>query len=275
MYTIDGLPPIDPTNGYKLQLGAGVRGMPGRQASMVEIPGMDGVLPDHGAPFMPGSISLRYRIRASTHAQFMAIVEKMNGVFGQRRKLLTVEHDYGNGTKRVNYATVTEMIAPEIENFTYCFYSVTLQFPSPFWRSVSTVDSQAVVATTGTITTALTGYLGTAPITDALIRVKGAFSTLTLTDPITGDSLVVTQALTATEYIIIDTAAWTAKKVVTDTWSGGTDVSGLVNSNRGQGPMFIMEPDTLLTGGRYRLTITSTNPASSPSVQVRGKLSYL
>lgn len=275
MYTIDGLPPIDPTNGYKLQLGAGVRGLPGRRASMVEIPGLDGVLPDYGAPFMPSTISLRYRIRAKTHAQFMAIVEKMNGVFGQRRKLLTVEHDYGNGTKRVNYATVSEEIVPEIENFTYCFYSVTLSFPSPFWRSAASVDSQAVVATASSATTTLTGTVGTAPITDALIRVKGAFSTLTLSDPVTGDQIVVGTPLTATEYIIIDTSNWTAKKVTTNTWTGGTDVSSLVNSNRGQGPMFIMEPDTLLTGGRYRLTISSTNPASSPSVQVRGKLSYL
>lgn len=273
MYTVDGLGPEGA--GWLLFItGSGIRGTSGRVGGSLELPGMDGGIPQYGASFMPGSIPLRYRIMVDTHAEFMEIIEKFNGVFGQRRKLLPVTHTYGGGVSRVNYAEVREVIVPEPVTNAYAYYQVNLSFPEPFWRSplAYTLGAMPMSATAATLT--VPALDGTGPINDALIRFKGEFATAMIRDVVTGDQLDVETPLTATQYLIVDCADWSASRVTTDTWTGGTDVSHLVSSSKGKGAMFTMEPDNILTGGRYRLVVQATNPASSPTVEVRARKSY-
>lgn len=273
MYTVDGMAPDG--NGYQLLLtGSGIRGVAGRRAAMVELPGMEGVLPDYGAPFMPETLPLRYQIDTSSHAAMMGIIEMMNGVFGQRRKLLRVVHQYAPGVTRVNDGMVLDATPPETTTDKYANYAVNMTFPLPFWRSAATLTAGTPALTSTLAVYALQDFTSTAPIVDSLVRVKGAFSTAAVIDAITGDEISINTPLTASEYAVIDCANWTARKVSSDTWSGGTDISHLVSSNRGQGSMFTLEPDQLLTGGRYRVRVRATNPASSPTVEVRARLSY-
>lgn len=273
MYTVDGLAPEG--NGWLLFLtGSGIRGVSARRASMVELPGMDGVLPDYGAPFMPATLPLRYRIDGASHAEFMAVVEMMNGVFGQRRKLLRVVHQYGPGVSRVNDALVVEATPPEPLTEMYATYQVTLTFPEPFWRSASTITTDPTTITGSLVTYIMPEFFGTGPVNDALIRVKGGFASATVMDAITGDQISIDTPVADTEYVVIDCKAWTAKRVTTDTWTGGTDISSLVNSNRGQGPMLTLEPDLVATGGRYRLQARAINPTGVPTVQIRARQSY-
>lgn len=273
MYTLDGIPPVDPAGVYKLLKGTAVRGFAGRRASALELPGMDGVVADTAAPFMSGGLRLVYRFFAADHATMMGTLEKFNGVIGQR-KLLTISHTYGNGQVRTQAGIVNSPIQPELPICRYANYPVDLMFPNPFWRGTATLtaDTPALTATYASHT--LADFQSTAPITDSLIRVQGGFSTAYVGCPISGDEILINTPLTATEYAVIDTANWSARKVTTDTWTGGTDITASVSSNKGRGHMLSLEPDQILTGGRYRLRVRATNPTSSPVAQVRAKLSY-
>lgn len=273
MYTLDGIPPVDPAGVYKLLKGTAVRGFAGRRASALELPGMDGVVADTTAPFMSGGLRLVYRFFAADHATMMTTLERFNGIIGQR-KLLTVSHAYGNGQIRTQSGIVNSPIQPELPICRYATYPVDLMFPNPFWRSPLTYTLGEMPATATATTLTVPALDGTGPISDSLIRFKGAFSTLMIRDSVTGDQISYDMPLTATQYLIVDCANWTARRVTTDTWTGGTDVSHQTSSNKGKGPMFTMEPDNILTGGRYRLLIQATNPASSPTVEVRARKSY-
>jgi hypothetical protein len=207
--------------------------------------------------------------------------EFLNGLFLQRHKLLTLRHDYNTsgtiyreaGVKCVS-STALKMISMKSGTVEYA-----LEIPAAFWRSAEATSASAAVTTsTQTYTVAaLTG--GNAPVSDSLIRVKGAFSGMTITDVATGSMLQLIGAVTSTQYIIIDPATWTATKVTSDTWNrfsaGASDYSLNVVSNRGFGSQFIMEP--LIVGGAlaYQITLSASAPASSPVVEVRAKKAFL
>lgn len=273
MYTVDGLTP----NGAGWELiipGTGFRGVAGRHTSSLELPSMDGSTPGMNDVFTPGVLPLRYRLLASTHADFAALLEKFNGVFGQRRKLLPVVHTYGPGVTRVNEGKVVETIVPEIFSGEVAWYQVNLTLPHPFWRSESPVTAGTPALTSSLAVYALQDFTSTAPIADALIRFKGGFSTARVIDAVTGDRIDITTPVTGSQYVVIDTANWTARLVTSDTWTGGTDFTANVETNRGRGHMFALEPDQVLTGGRYRVRVLATNPTNGPTVEVRARLSY-
>lgn len=274
MYTLDGVPLDDPQNRWYLNAKTGVRILPGRTAAGVVLPGRDGVTPSLGSTYTPGMIKLGLSIRQPTHPDMMGGLELLYGVLSQRHRLLPLVHDYGNGTSRQAMIEVLSSIDPESLLCNFTRLDVIAEVPGVFWRSTNTADTTLAVTTTAA--TSVIGALAgsTAPVNDALIRVKGGLSGLVLTDPVSGDHLTVTMALGATEYLVIDCANWTARKVTTNTWTGGTDVSQYVLSNRGMGPMFSLNPDFTTGAGRIRLTVKGTNPASSPVVTVRAKQSY-
>lgn len=273
MYTIDGIPPVDPAGVYKLLAGTGVRGFAGRRVGALELPGMHGEILDTRSPVLPGTLPVSYRFYAQNHGLMMAAYERMLGVFGQS-KLLEISHDYGNGQTRVNWGQVVQAAPPELPLCNYSRFNVTLRLPNPFWRSPGLVTAGTPPLTTTLSVYALEDFVSTGPITDALIRVKGAFSTARVIDAITGDQLDITAPVTASQYVVIDTATWSARLVTSDTWTGGTDFTQHVETNRGRGHMFTLEPDQVATGGRYRVRVRATNPASSPVVEVRARLSY-
>lgn len=276
MFTLDGVELDDPSGRWWLNDRSRLRVRPPRLDNAASIPGREGAMPSLGTTFAPGTALLSLTLSQDDHADMMEGLELLYGLFSQRRRLLPLVHDYGNGQKRVAMVEVLSEVTPDWFLLGTTYVDVTLRVPDVFWRSESEVTATTPAVTASAATHTLSLLDGTAPIVDSLIRVKGAFSTLTLSDPVTGDQIKVNTPLTATQYIIIDTAKWTAHRVTTDTWdtSGGTDVSLLVESNRGRGAMLTLEPDQLISGGRYRLTVQATAPASTPVVAVRAKKSY-
>lgn len=273
-YTLDGLALNDPGRGWMLRTGTGVRVFPGRVATGYEVAGTDGTRPSTGSRYQPGGISFSLVITGKTHAQAMQSLEVLYGVLGQRGKLLVFEHKYGDGTRRQALVEVLSSVTTEMALPGYFRLDVTCTVPSGVWRSPNTTDVDIPI-TTSSVTTTLTGLEGTGPIGDALLRFSGPFATATVSNPVSGDKLTVNTALAAGEHIIVYTAAWVARKVTTDTWSGGAYVSGFVESNRGAGPMLNISPDHLAGVFRNRLAVSGTNVTTAAKVTVRAKNSYL
>jgi hypothetical protein len=244
----------------------------------IAYPAVDGESFLPGAAFTAGGVAVTMYVEGTDHQQFMERVEFINGLFLQRHKLLELRHDYNIANTVSRHAFVTCMSASDIA-FKNGVQSGTIDYlmsvPGSFWRSSSTSDFVSPSVTTALTARTLTNLTGgNAPVADALIRVKGAFSSMTLINPVTGSQLVITTPLLATEYIIIDVAKWTARKVTSNTWTGGTVVDSSVVSNRGMGSMFVIEPSIVSGALAYSVSASATNPGT-PTFEIRAKKSYL
>lgn len=279
-YTLDGVNLVHPQLKYFPERKSGVRVIPAKSSPNIEYPSYDGEAYLPGATYDPGAVGIKMYVKGTTHEEFMTNFEFINGLFMQRHKLLTLRHDYNEAGTNARFAEVQFLSGSEPEwvgpgaNAALIDYVATI--PGVFWRSQNTIDNVTPAITTAVVERELSALSGgNAPIYDSLIRVKGAFSSLTIVESATGHTITVNTSLTATEYIIIDTANWTARKVTTDTWTGGTVVDHLVTSSRGQGSMISLEP--MISGGalKYFLKLSATAPSGSPNLTVRARKSYL
>jgi len=279
-YTLDGVPLVDPAGRFFPEKKTGIRVVPAKLSPNISYPSFDGDAFLPGGAYVPGSIGINMYIRGNTHEEFMQNFEFVNGLFLQRSRVLTLRHDYNEAGTNPRFADVSFSSGATPELFTNGARAAIVPYigdlPGVFWRNAAPVDSvTSAITTTETQIELLALAGGNAPVHDSLIRVKGAFSSLTLKCAVTGHTISINTSLAATEYIIIDTAWWTARKVTTDTWTGGTNVDSLVTSSRGQGTMISFEP--MISGGalKYFIKASATGPSGSPNITVRGYKHYL
>lgn len=279
-YTLDGIPLMDPEGRWFFERSTGLRLIPAKSMPNISYPGVDGEAFSPGATYLPGGVRIVMYTDGKDHEEFMTRVEYLNALFLQRHKLLELRHDYDEDGLNSRHAWVRFSASTSIEPIGQGMKSGTIEYiaeiPGVFWRSVDT-RTMAMNTITTTPKTYSVGILagGNAPVIDSLIRFKGGFSTLTMVDLTTGSQIVCNTPLTSSEYIIVDTLNWTARKVTTNTWDGGTNVDMSVVSNRGSGSMFNMEPSLLGQDFQYQVTLSCTNPSGNPQVEIRAKKAYL
>jgi len=277
-YTLDGVPLVHPQLKYYPVQGTGIRVLPAKAMPSIGAPGSDGERFLPGAIYAPGSVKISMFVKGATHEELMTNLEFLNGLFLQRHKALELRHDYNIAGTNSRHAFVTFMTGTEpklMNQNTQAVVDFIGTIPGVFWRSLNTIDVQSPTTTTTATEIELSALSGgNAPITDALIRIKGGFGGYQLWDSTTGHSLSVNMSLTSSQWIIIDTVKWTGSVVSTDTWEGGTRVDQFISSSRGGGPMLTFEPQ--ISGGalKYFMKHQATNPVS-PSVIIRAKKSFL
>lgn len=278
-YKLDGVNLTDAAGRFWLDMKTGVRVFPGVRRSGMVLPGRDGVESGLSPTFEPSQVALSLIVTGASNTAFMANLEFLYGLLGQRNRLLPLEHEVDAAAADrhadVQIKTVSE---PEVINTRTARITVVMECPGVFWRAQTSVDS-SVTMTASTVTAALTNHAGTTgTITDAIIRVKGAISGATITDPVSGHSITLTGALTATEYVIITCDDWSVRKVISDTWnrfSAGSSDYTAFTTTRGQGPMLTLSPDFSTGAARVQITTVATSPTSSPTVEVRAKRSFI
>jgi hypothetical protein len=125
---------------------------------------------------------------------------------------------------------------------------------------------------------------GNAPVTDGLVRVKGAISaggTLTIRDrnnAFRAIKYTAATALAATEYVVIDMATLTARLQTSNTWdmSTGTDVSSRVSTS-GDGAFYLMPaPGPNFPAGPWSYTVTAVgvSAAATAGFELRVRRSF-
>lgn len=278
-YTLDGVPLVHPQLKYYPVQGTGVRVLPAKTMANIEAPGLDGQWFIPGASYVPGGVKISMFVKGTSHEDLMTNLEFINGLFMQRHKLLELRHDYNVGGTNPRHAFVTFKASTEpklMNTNTQAIVDFVGEIPGVFWRSTNTVDAVTPTSTTTATVIELSALSpGNAPITDALIRFRGGFGGFQLWDDTTGHSISVNTSALSTEYIIVDPATWTAWKVTSDTWTGGTRIDSSVSSSRGSGPMITFEPK--ISGGalKYFIKHQATNPVGTPNVTIRAKKSFL
>lgn len=281
-YTLDGVALTNVAQGYFPEKSTGIRTVPAKRNTGLSYPGVDGEAFQAGAPYQPGGVTVNMYVEGADHQGFMENLEFLNGLFLQRHKLLPLRHDYTPAGSIYRMADVKCISSTDVRRLSISsgMIEYALEIPGAFWRSGSESTTATPVVTTSTQTYTVASLAGgNAPVSDATIRVKGAFSGILIKDVATGSQLELIGAISASEYVIISPAEWFASKVNTDTWnrfsSGWVNYSNNVVSNRGSGSQFIMEP--LITAGAlgYQITFSGTTLSSSPVIEVRAKKSFL
>lgn len=172
---------------------------------------------------------------------------------------------------------VFELLSSRYEGFGPADESVQVEFlvqlNGVFWRDATeTTTASVTIASSPQVISAFAGISG--DIQDSQIKIKGAFTGLIITDS-AGSWISYTGTVTAAQWIRINTATGEAFLTTTDVWTGGTDVSGNIDTGGAVGgfritPKMVVAP----TNRQGELTIT-TATRSAAAIQVRGKGAYI
>lgn len=146
-----------------------------------------------------------------------------------------------------------------------------LELTGVYWRDKLAVTTPKTLDTASVVLEVFTGM--SAPVQDAVIRLKGAASGVQVTDA--SGAWVTLPAATAGQWVRFDANTGKCYRTTTDTWSGGEDISGDVDFG---GPRGVFEITPQITAGdprdrRGRLTITSASRTGAV-IEVRGKAAY-
>lgn len=150
-------------------------------------------------------------------------------------------------------------------------YRCTFRVPGVYFRSkTATTSTPASINAASVDVSVLSGISGR--VTDAILRVKGAVSGLRVE---AGSSFVTFgDAVESNEYLRIDTGARTAHVTTSDTWTGGTDVTGDLDWGPGFYPLVIAPVFSDPATRAGKLTVKTTS-RSGAAIEVRAKGAYV
>ena len=248
------------------------------RGDLIVVPGRHGAVPAGVARLEASTLALEWEVWGATATQMEAerealvsllahpagvtITRRLDGAGGQvaAARLKSI----GAGTAQ--YATPLTVVPAVFE------------IPAGVWRDAAATTTAAVAAATD-VTAALTALAGgSAPITDAVVRVQGPATGITVTDVVSGTGLSWTGALAAGEYLFMDAAALTARRTTSSTaWdAGGTAVSGTLDYPAA-GPLLLWPrmAATDPTDRRVTIRVTGTGRAATTAVTIRARRAYL
>lgn len=145
-----------------------------------------------------------------------------------------------------------------------------LRIPGVFWRDVATTTHTTAIGA-ATVTTNAWNMDGL--VTDAVIRVRGAVTGLRVES---GQRAYFEYdgSLTGSQYLRYECATGRAWLTATDTWSGGTEVSGQVSADGPAGKFGVFPVRLSAISSQARVTV-KTATRSGAQIEIRGKGAHL
>lgn len=258
-YSINGIPLDNPTLGWKVIRGSTpVMGYERSAASIGSI-GRDGERPLPSVR-TDGSIQLMVRYTDETRSALI--------------NLMATPEIVVRDSKRPGWKATGRLLTASPEKFYgHTDWGVELfviSIPGGVWRADTNTTPKTEAGAMGVTHTLYPAI--TAPVQDAIVRLQGPLENPQVQDS-SGSYFVVRGTIPAGEYVRFELATGRAWLTTTDTWTGGTEISGEVDSG---GPRHIFEitptladpSDPLTTEARLSLTQSSYNTGSG--IQVRG-----
>lgn len=150
--------------------------------------------------------------------------------------------------------------------------SCAFRVPGVFWRGETIVTTDP--AALGSASVAVAAFPGaSAPIRDAIIRVAGGITNVKVEDS-RGSFFRYPTVLPAGSYLRFDSATGRAWATPTNTWTGGTEVTGLIESGAGDYPLELWPAFTNPSTRAVALTVTSSARTGSPTIEIRGRSAH-
>lgn len=289
-FTIDGVNLQDPAGRWELARATKRRALPAVRATNITTPNRHG---NHFVPndtFGPGSMSFVLMVTdldsAGTNqgpAQAEANLELATALFLHTGRQFTIEHHLDPTQKRTATGRVTAGSDPEALDFDLTLYRLTfvVEIPGVFWTDGTGAQVAEGAATTSAGALHLPAFNGgSAPITDAVVRVRGPFNgKAAVTDTQSGTGLSWQGTLPANTYLYLNAANLKAHTSTSATaWTSGTDVSaGLDYPPAGPLQLIpVVTPEGATHTLRYALAYSL--PAANPSLNalaVRAERKFL
>lgn len=228
--------------------------------SSVSAQGRDGVIPVNGGAAQAPVWGLYVRTSIVNREALIALVSTGSSV--------------RVGAKSVGYTVAAVSVAEEVFAAGWCVMLFALRLDGAWWRDVSLATS--AVVSLGSASVSVPGlFTGmSAPVQDAMVRVKGACAGLQVTDA-EGSWFTYGGSLTGSQYFRFESSTGRAYVTSTDTWSGGTEVSGDTDYGGSRGLFEITPAWSSDPAVRAGVLTVATASRSGASVQVRGRGAYL
>ncbi|MEV6033563.1 hypothetical protein AB0L65_20580 [Nonomuraea sp. NPDC052116] len=290
-YTLDGVALDHPAGCWKLKRGTQRRPLPGARAVRVSVTGRAGELPIVGLDHEATSFSLTFVVTGATPAgadggfqQLETNLEALTALLGVRNRLMSLRYQAGS-IVRVADVTITAASEPEVNTgAARARLTVVVEVPGVYWRDEAVTTWAGNANASNQAVATLTG--STAPITDALLRVTGPATNITITDVATQGAVGLltsgSNAITASERLLIDAAAMRAAVVTTDTWdlATGTDKTGVISVfGPGSASRWIHLTPAMAVGDPFSravlISCTATGTTAASKLEVRARRAYL
>lgn len=257
MYSVNGIGLDNPTFGWIFRAPSKPLSEFTHEVEGFAVQGRDGVVA--GIPSTTRPVSVSFMVQTpKVH------LETLVALFG-RSGMLSVT---GDASREVFFETLTHSLQGYGAAESIVDAAFILRFPGAFWRSKLEATASAPMSAASV---ALAGFPGiSAPIPDALVRVKGQAGGVQVTD-VSGAWVLLPDA-TAGQWVRFESGTGKCFLTTADTWTGGTDVSGLADFG---GPRNVFEVTPALapadpSSRQMNLTVTSSS-RSGAVIEVRGK----
>jgi hypothetical protein len=260
-YTVSGVALDNAAKGWSLIEGTKPRTEVTRALASVPSQGQDGVVPGLAADAGPAVYTFVVDTPEAQWGALFALFAKGGTI---------VDSTYP--TRVLAFEFVSVSVAEDPDN-AYLQATFVVRAPGVYFRDLTDTTSAGVaLATASQIADVLSGL--SAPVQDAIVRVRGAVTGLQVTDS-SGAWFTYGPALTTTQYLRFESGTGRAYLTSSDTWTGGTEVSADIDFNGPRGifeltPYFTSDPSTRVA----RLTV-ATASRTTAQVEVRGRAAYV
>lgn len=262
MYSIGGVALDNPAAGWEINGRTKTLTAVSRDLVALRLAGRDGTprLPGSwDAPIWPLYMRVERRARAALQA------------------LITGGSQLEQSGMSVGYSPGSIDVIEDHLHAGYSIISYALRLDGVFWRNPEVTTAAASLAAASVTVKCLNADGGlSAPVSDAIVRVKGAVGSLQVTDAASG-AWFTFPSVAADRWLRFEADSGRAFLTSTDTWTGGAEVSGDVDFGGPRGnfeitPFFPNPLDPTVREGR--LTVT-TATRTSASIQVRARAAHL
>lgn len=223
--------------------------------------GRDGV---KNTPSTREKVSVKFVVRSPRSQR-----EALLALFAEPTLTITETGVAGRSATGRLVASSVERHYPRADLYVDAF---VVEIPGGAWRgNLETTPFQAPTSAGVTITL-LSGL--SAPVQDPIVRFRGPIKDPQLVDS-SGAFVAVSREITGSEWLRFEAESGRAYVTTSDTWTGGTEVSGLVDYGGPRG-VFELTPDFTTPETRVaRATLTQSTFASGAGVQIRGRSAHL
>lgn len=262
-FSINGIALDNSDQGWALTANSKTLSNLTRNVQSLAVPGADGV---EKLPSTVGPVTFQLAVLADRGSD----LESLYALFDSDELTLTVT---GDTSKEIDL----ELLSSTPKGFgageAVAEAVFTVRANYPFWRDHSTTTTDAVSLSSSSVDVSVFSGVS-APIPDALIRVKGSAGGLRVTDS-RGSWFSYSDAIASGSYLIYDCDTGSAVVVDSDTWTGGTDVTGSIDYSGGPSKMRITPSFTTDPSTRAGVLTVTTTSRSGASVQIRGRSAYV
>lgn len=230
-------------------------------AVLLERTGRDGA---KALPSTRSVVTLTFTVETTGAGQ-----EALFALFSKPTVTITKDDRPGVSATASLVSTAVEAYHPAHDRYQHSFM---VELRQAAWRGTVTNSTLQAAATAGAQINVFAGL--SAPVQDALVRVRGPITNPTVTDS-GGSFFKIEGSIPASTFVRFDSATGRAWQTTTDTWSGGTEVSGIVDFGGPRGlfeitPSFVNPTERIGT-----ITMTQTSQSSGAAFQVRGQAAHL